>query len=1466
MIMNQRVEKYKNEHVFKLYLDHPDEIKRDYTNEKAIKDDYEGREILELLQNAVDQVEIGGKISLVLEGDMLTVANSGNPFSFEGVKSIMKPNLSPKEVKKDMIGQKGLGFRALLNWSKDIRIYSDDLSIRFSEQYRKSFFESAKIYQNTALLVAPEIIENIDKEDFDTIIKIRINSKEKIDEVKRQLRAINKYTLLFLNKINELNVELDNQVTHFKRESDKDVVIVSKNDEESIFNTYSKKGIIYGKKYEIVLAYDPQINPKENKLYSFFETDINFPIKWKCHATLDLGTNRGFIKKNYENLELLKVLASFICEKANDLPDDIKNPYYPFDSLIKANDFPSSLIINDIDFNDIYQKNFEKAKVLPTMYSGRVSLANAPIFYQEIPFFFKHINKENILLESKNNLRDNILNKYCVKFDDETLMRIINQYSSKWSPTENVKVFLWWEKEFHASKHLPNLLKSLEGEFIKIDTIIYFLRGRDLDVPEWSKIIQLDVEYEEELKKQILNYEQITKEIESQSTPIIERIIAQYSGRKSYWNILPHVTFRDADVSTILSPINASIGNDYNKAISFLNWLWINYSSIENWRTPIDLMFNLPSNHNTVEKAAHLFFDKTYNNLLSEKLFLKEKYLPIIDFKKLDLDKVQVSDIKCFLEKLGVMTYPPFKEISISDVRFKALFNSKYLISKLSQREDNPRNPRINMLNYNYIEDLENILVSLNNEEVLNWFMNDPKINEELNLKHPGRISFSYSAVIQTYRNFSYEDYTHNYIKFIFQNTKWLEIDNKKYAPKQCVFSYTGIDISKCIPTITTKMIKKLSKIINITQNEVKEFLKVVGVRDSLIELESNEFYELLLNLHDIDRLGQISEKIYRELIDYNGEISHDSTNYKNFMKEGYVFTENHDGKCYHLASDSYFSSSIQVNVGNYHIMRTPVRNGSFELFHKVFGVKQFEEKYSVEKDSIIIHRQNHEFQRNFKDFIKYAHAWSEKNNNIKKRIGSIILNIVSQIDLLDNKNKYSFNSNYRLISDKNNLNNWYIYVSDKLDLNYRLISNCIEELFARIANTGNSQIPNQLGELFRDRDGRKYLVKKHFNTIDAINQVYKNQIKNSFTGALKVPYDSKDIEKIDFEKFTSINNSEAIISVLKSYNKDIEDIKNDGFEYWEQINLKPYYQKQLSNYKIQQEKKYICLTFENYKNKDIEFKKTFYSKIQSYKNSIFNDNEIINSIYFDYKEFMINKYSSLNKNIEIWDVDKVYDDNFRKIAKEYNLLEFGDYIDETPELKSLIYFLNDEICQLIKYSYEKTLNKEVVSNEENIDAIESKKFSIVKSKIAARTTREDKNQKSSKHHTNTKSSILRSNNTKDRKGKEAEKFARDKLMDIYPNLKWTSENSDIPSQRNTSTSYDMLYEKNGVRHYIEIKAATHSFFMTMSEYKFAKNNANVYELYLVDLDKELLDGPHAISDFESSKVPTEFKFSFQKN
>lgn len=86
--------------------------------------DYHGRFLIELLQNANDQAgERGGTVTIIREAGLLAVANEGKQLDPDGVLSLTSLGMSSKDP-NELIGNKGIGFKAVYEVSRSPEIYS----------------------------------------------------------------------------------------------------------------------------------------------------------------------------------------------------------------------------------------------------------------------------------------------------------------------------------------------------------------------------------------------------------------------------------------------------------------------------------------------------------------------------------------------------------------------------------------------------------------------------------------------------------------------------------------------------------------------------------------------------------------------------------------------------------------------------------------------------------------------------------------------------------------------------------------------------------------------------------------------------------------------------------------------------------------------------------------------------------------------------------------------------------------------------------------------------------------------------------------------------------------------------------------------------------------------------------------------------------------------------------------------
>lgn len=197
-----------------------DEITATYNREQEIIGGYNGRQLLEFIQNADDAVSTEILIKLNTKEHKLIIANKGEnckKFSVDGVKSLLLANLSSK-ISNEYIGNKGLGFRSIINWSNKITINSNNLDIAFSQDIAREMFKDSdlkNLLKNLPILALPKLKDNIQNE-WNT--KISVNYKDEfLDDIKGQIKELRPEILLFLNNLETIIIDIDDEKQDIKK-------------------------------------------------------------------------------------------------------------------------------------------------------------------------------------------------------------------------------------------------------------------------------------------------------------------------------------------------------------------------------------------------------------------------------------------------------------------------------------------------------------------------------------------------------------------------------------------------------------------------------------------------------------------------------------------------------------------------------------------------------------------------------------------------------------------------------------------------------------------------------------------------------------------------------------------------------------------------------------------------------------------------------------------------------------------------------------------------------------------------------------------------------------------------------------------------------------------------------------------------------------------------------------------------
>jgi hypothetical protein len=307
-----------------------------YNHEKATNKDYNGRQLLELIQNANDAGSEYVAIELDKAARRLRISNSGAPFTIEGFRSLMVPNLSSK-IKKHYIGNKGLGFRSVLNWSEEVIVYSAGLRVRFSRELAAQYFaEWYKPEEQEAIRgeygLAPQVIPfplfavpEIDDESLytnQTVIDIRYRDSA-LSDIETQLKDLRPEVLLFLNHITEIRVSgtaddrtdkvrwVGNIATIGEQSWTVHDNKIAGNDPE-LPDDYKDADTTEQEYYSLKIAFQKDLKDQVNLLFSFFPTRITMSFPAVVHGTFELDSSRNRIIVSEKNKflagELLKLL------------------------------------------------------------------------------------------------------------------------------------------------------------------------------------------------------------------------------------------------------------------------------------------------------------------------------------------------------------------------------------------------------------------------------------------------------------------------------------------------------------------------------------------------------------------------------------------------------------------------------------------------------------------------------------------------------------------------------------------------------------------------------------------------------------------------------------------------------------------------------------------------------------------------------------------------------------------------------------------------------------------------------------------------------------------------------------------------------------------------------------------------------------------------------------------------------
>ena len=1167
------------------------------------------------------------------------------------------------------------------------------------------------------------------------------------------------------------------------------------------------------------------------------------------HATYVLSDHRDTLNRGDKNKRVIKEQLDFLIEVAEKYIS--QKQHETALSLLIPNEFdrtPDSCLsaFNVFDLQEYYFERVKSIKMLQTVNDEYISIQDNPwIIEGGFPGCFRGESFVKLLSFLRDERQEQFVEYLCEKYSidtwlsEESLLEKINKVTSTLTVSQQIEVFAWWNKNT-SRKTLPNLLKTQEGAWLTAGAECYFLTGTldEIKIPSWVKIPALAVEYQEALFEISRDHHVImrARNEEGEKDTHISRLISQK-------NIYPTIKFKYRDRNSIVPTINESVEGVYEYAIEFVEWLWNNYGSIEDWMPPKEITFHFPCiGGSGVIKSEVLFFGGEYGNELSKKLF-GTGYYPFVSYEVFNVDQDGLDKFVDFTGKFGVKKYPVIRVQEITPIdSYKGKVETEILTSAYVGAS----RWVITKCSLTTIQDLEEILSKLSTLDIIKWIQSDSALYANMGNIYDTQAVIKYRGSTQyTYR--TYYGRIKNYILEVFNETKWIEFPGRaeKFSPRQVLrFSRYNQKFGVLIPIVDDAFLMNIANSLNIGIDEVEEIFQLFDICNKVTDLSSSDFYGLLLSIPNmgIEKGAPLYEIIYRTIEQSDFIRSYEDCEKKRAYKQnGMLLVEYHGIKQYIKATEAYLPSTKILNKSNFPIVVKGSRTNN-ENFVRVFGCNQYKKDYQIKFDSIEESDANNEFQIYFSGFQKFAMAYSERNTNIAKA-KDIEITLVKKICVLEGENVVEIKDEYILVRDTQT--NWYVTVfGESFDINS--ISTIIENIYSNIANTPGFDV-GKIGELFRAKSkcDREFLIRKEFGSLDVIDDTYyQNEIRNNFVSVLKKivddQLDESDLD-VDFDNFSSAANAEKIIKIFKQHQITIPSFKENGFLYV--IDLEPYYSAKIREFIMRERRSFKNAKY-NQACQETSLQPGFLKVYYEFENFRVNFDSAPDLVNLDIREVFVETFGRWDDIVCRLDAEEEYQRNYEMMNP--NRL-FEDEIANNERVQTMIYFGQSENFRIWMESQQKVVE---IEPEEDPYA----KFRGVVPRASEITYSSQNDRCSSSKYGGVRGVFMQSasdKRTREKKviGNKGELLIYNLLCErygedhVYPRSEAFVELGILKAGQAVSGEYDISYiDENGMEFFVEVKAgSSNSFSISEKELSFAMEFPDKYQLFVVyDLDKNV--------------------------
>jgi hypothetical protein len=1439
----------------------PDNFISAYNRELELTKEYNGRQILELLQNADDAQSDAVLIRLDKAEKILSICNKGDkPFETDGIKSLMIANLSNK-TKIEYIGNKGLGFRSILNWSDKITIRSGGCEIIFSIEIAKSIFENElgltieqqkQIIRDRNLtdkvipfpiLAIPQLKEITENTEWTTIIEIKYR-EEYENDIKKQVNEFQKEVLLFLNHIQQIIIQLDDIETNFecKKKSYPDYETATIDTKQWIVysienklpDEHQDKNKAEKQRYKIKVAFQESLSNEDSKLYNYFPTQHQVSLPCIINATFDLDSSRKHlnnIKQNeyilQQTIELLKSMSEHFTKTHVDWNA------YKFLTPTSTNS-DSDLI------KDFYRKLIEerdKLSIFPCItqqYCKKTEFAfygdAFSVFFQNhFPNIFPNLLIPNDIFTEKRFYNENEFVKKINTLSDNPCLTIPLR-------SQLIKLLI---DDVGISNIKFDLLINEQNIVIPNETTSFTpSESKDFQIPGYVKIDFLN----QELYQNLLRQFDIKSSNEQENQRDLQRRI------KNIVNILPYD--KNNIVNKIILETNFAIKKDEKQKYVYIKQmvkaLYSMYNREQNrhFETTIPLV----TEKMKIIKSTDMFLSKTYpSGEITDFIYgniLDENYLVNINFWNFKNGEDK-QNIENFFLYLGVNKYSKINETTLS-------WNDSFVSKK---KPTGNVNWSFRECKVRKIENFQEIK-QLEATKILLLALIDGHIRDRL---------YSHEVVQWSYANY------------------WEQIQSKvSYITYQFIQSkiFTGFLLDDIANENSFQIDYTTLENHGFNRSDVNSTILKLGGKENFEDLSPSKIFDILAKLPEKEdyKGGKGTQAIYKRALDSLSQATEVTipADLKLFAKKG-----NESG--YFPNNEVYYSDNSilpkQV-LSSFPIFNMPKRAGESNVA-RCFDVKKLTDiKIEINKNSIKISHINSEWTNFFDSLKPYILAYrieKIKDKSTQKSEARAIkqcrINIITD-GLIQFENKEQAIAQNEYINEQDNFyfkSNWDYLPDLKNDFAF-----C--DAFAEIINIifEINDLQAEFKNLLRDTNYAKHTLEQDFNdslrisfellgipkievdfwqkVFNAKNPESLEAIENSETLKTKIKnilqFDLPDTySKINFESFEDRESYSFLSDLCNQLAINLQDID---------VSLYEFHKKQFENEITTQKENYNKYLWVYLSDKTEAEQKKYIEKLRDYNNLIIDNDDFISKCGFefniDYKAKLfewINIEFGIDCNIKLM-TDVVIKSNYPNIDES-----------ELPEEERSLLFFSGHEDKFVKPESEEA-SVEDISTPPIAQANELLPINTIKIEAVVQSN----NNLTGKTSGRKTGRIYSSGYDRQKKeaGKKAEQSVYNSFINKYgkSNVQWISGYSNS-ADKNDACGYDMKYREKNTWRYLEVKSVLQNqFFLTKREKEFAEIHCAEYDFALVENDQINIVRFSEIKDFESMIAPNEYIVNFK--